>query len=41
VTIAVQDGEATVGDCRGEQLVLEAGQSVELSWRPPAPCRSR
>ena len=38
VKISLQEGEATVGDCRGEQLVLAAGQSVELSWSPVEPC---
>jgi hypothetical protein len=41
VTIALQEGEATVGDCRGEELVLAAGQSVELSWSPAVPCAAR
>jgi hypothetical protein len=41
VKIALQEGEATVGDCRGEQLVLEAGQSVELSWNAAEPCNAR
>jgi hypothetical protein len=41
VRIALQEGEATIGDCRGEQLLLVAGQSVELSWNPAKPCNSR
>jgi hypothetical protein len=41
VKIALQEGEAMVGDCRGERLVLEAGQSVELSWAPAEPCLAR
>jgi hypothetical protein len=41
VKIALQEGEAMVGDCRGKQLVLEAGQSIELSWRPAEPCLAR
>ena len=41
VKIALQDGEAIVDDCRGEQLVLEAGQSVELSWNPAESCNAR
>jgi hypothetical protein len=41
VKIALQEGEATLGDCHGEQLVLEAGQSVELSWNPAEPCNAR
>ena len=39
--LALHDGEAIVDDCRGEQLVLEAGQSVELSWNPAEPCNAR
>lgn len=38
VKIALQEGAATVDDCRGEELVLEAGQSVELVWDPAKPC---
>ena len=41
VKIALEEGEATVGDCRGEQLVLQAGQSVELSWSAAEPCNAR
>ena len=41
VTIALREGEATLGGCRGEQLVLEAGQSIELSWDPDEPCNAR
>jgi hypothetical protein len=41
VKIALHEGEAIVGDCRGEQLVLEAGQSAELSWSPAEPCKAR
>jgi hypothetical protein len=41
VKIALQEGEATIGDCRGEEQVLEAGQAVELSWSPAEPCNAR
>ena len=41
VRIALQEGEATIGDCRGEELVLAAGQSIELSWDPAEPCHAR
>ena len=41
VKIALQEGEATIGGCRGEELVLAAGQSVELSWDPVEPCNAR
>jgi hypothetical protein len=41
VRIALQEGEATIGDCRGEKLVLAAGQSLELSWDPAEPCHAR
>ncbi len=41
VRIALHEGEATVGDCRGEKLVLQAGQSVELKWNPLQPCAAR
>jgi hypothetical protein len=41
VRIALQEGEATVGDCRGEVQSLAAGQSIELSWNPAEPCNSR
>jgi len=41
VKIALQEGEATVRDCRGAQLVLEAGQSLELSWSAAEPCNAR
>jgi hypothetical protein len=41
VKIALEEGEAMVGDCRGEQFVLEAGQAVELSWSPAEPCVAR
>ena len=41
VKIALQEGEATVGDCRGEELVLEAGQSLELMWDLAEPCAAR
>jgi hypothetical protein len=40
VKIALREGEATIGSCRGEQLVLEAGQSVELRWSPAEPCNA-
>jgi hypothetical protein len=38
VRIALRDGEATVDDCRGAELTLKAGQSVELVWNPAEPC---
>jgi hypothetical protein len=41
VRIALQEGEATIGDCRGEELLLAAGQSLELSWNPAQPCNAR
>jgi hypothetical protein len=41
VRIALQEGVATVGDCRGEERVLEAGESIELMWDPAAPCAAR
>jgi hypothetical protein len=41
VRIALHEGEATIGDCRGEELVLHAGQSVELMWDPLQPCTAR
>ena len=41
VRIALHEGEATVGDCRGDELVLQAGQSVELKWNPLKPCAAR
>ena len=41
VKIALQEGEATIGDCRGEQLLLSAGQSIELSWNSAELCNSR
>ena len=41
VKIALEEGEATVSDCRGGELVLAAGQSVELMWHPSEPCAAR
>jgi hypothetical protein len=41
VRIALEEGQATVGDCRGEELVLEAGESIELMWNPAEPCAAR
>jgi hypothetical protein len=41
VRIALQEGEATIGDCRGDERVIAAGQSVELRWNPAEPCRTR
>ena len=41
VRIALKEGEATVGDCRGEERLLAAGQSLELRWNPAEPCRAR
>jgi hypothetical protein len=41
VRIALDEGEATIDDCRGEELVLRAGQSVELKWNQLQPCAAR
>jgi hypothetical protein len=41
VKIGLQEGEATIGDCRGEQRLLSAGQSLELSWNPAERCNVR
>jgi hypothetical protein len=41
VRIALQRGAATIGDCRGGEQVLEAGQAIELSWSPADPCAAR
>ena len=41
VKIALEEGEATIDDCRGEELDLAAGQSIELSWNPTEPCHAR
>jgi hypothetical protein len=41
VRIALQEGEATIGDCRGEVQSLAAGQWIELSWNPAEPCNAR
>jgi hypothetical protein len=41
VKIALEEGEATIGGCRGEELTLAAGQSIELSWDPREPCHAR
>jgi FecR protein len=41
VRIELQEGEAIVGDCRGEELVLETGESLELTWHPAEPCAAR
>jgi hypothetical protein len=41
VRISLQEGEATVGDCRGTEHRIAAGQSVELRWNPAEPCRAR
>jgi hypothetical protein len=38
VKIALEEGQATIVGCRGEQVVLEAGQSIELASDPAAPC---
>jgi hypothetical protein len=40
VKIALEEGEATIDDCRGGILVLGAGQSIELAWDPSEPCAS-
>ena len=39
VRIALEEGEATVADCRGQSLVLRAGQSLELAWNPAETCK--
>ena len=41
VRIALQEGEAIVGDCRGRELILRAGQSIALMWNPAEPCAAR
>ena len=41
VRIELEEGQATVGDCRGEELVLQAGQALELTWNPAEPCAAR
>ena len=41
VKIALQEGEATIGNCRGEEVVLQAGQALELTWNPAEPCAAR
>jgi hypothetical protein len=41
VRIALHDGEATVGDCRGKEVILQAGQALELRWNPAEPCAAR
>jgi hypothetical protein len=41
VRIALQEGEATIDDCRGQEQALAAGQSIELSWDPLQPCNAR
>lgn len=38
VKIALEEGAATIVDCHGGSRVLEAGQMVELSFDPNAPC---
>jgi hypothetical protein len=38
VKIALEQGQATIVGCQGEQVVLEAGQSIELASDPAAPC---
>jgi hypothetical protein len=38
VTIALEEGQATIAGCRGENVVLEAGQSIELARNPAEPC---
>jgi hypothetical protein len=38
VRIAMQEGEATIEDCRGGRRVLEPGGSLELAWDPREPC---
>ena len=38
VTIALEQGQATIVGCQGEKVVLEAGQSIELASDPAAPC---
>jgi hypothetical protein len=41
VRIELEAGQATIGDCRGEELALEAGESIELMWNPAEPCAAR
>ena len=41
VRIALHDGQATVGDCRGQETVLQAGQAIELMWHPAEACAAR
>jgi hypothetical protein len=41
VRITLKEGEATVGDCRGKERLIAAGQSVELRWNPAEPCHAR
>jgi hypothetical protein len=38
VRIALEEGAATVDDCRGGTLVLQGGESAELAWDPREPC---
>jgi hypothetical protein len=38
VRIALQEGEATIAECRGGHRVLRPGESLELVWDPREPC---
>jgi hypothetical protein len=38
VRIALEEGAATIDDCRGKRLILGPGQSFELAWNPDEPC---
>jgi hypothetical protein len=37
VRIALEEGAATVDDCRGKRLILGPGESIALAWDPAAP----
>ena len=38
VRIALEEGAATIDDCRGNRLILGPGQSLELAWDPSKRC---
>jgi hypothetical protein len=38
VRIALEEGAATIDDCRGKRLILWPGESIALAWDPAAPC---
>jgi hypothetical protein len=38
VRIALEEGEATIEDCRRGNQVLGPGESLELAWDPREPC---